>query len=190
MWPGSARADSGEMLWPRVRSEAIAGRKSQNSRSRRRWRSSRPSPPYMSGRRYQRLRRKSSKQGMVGSGIAFRSSVTPPLRRSWTSKAGSIKPLHKRHSTRSAHSTVFCSPTADEIRRARGLPQLWGFMQLWRLAGVGRWLARISAQSRSRACRCRQRNEPEGPDRHRVATNASAAICSSAGSPGNSLFLP
>src|SRR5205807_1624717 len=39
------------------------------------------------------------------------------------------------------------------------------------LAEVDRWRGRISVRSRSRACRCRQHNEPAAADRPLVATN-------------------
>jgi hypothetical protein len=48
-----------------------------------------------------------------------------------------------------------------------------------------RSLAQISAQSRNRRCRCRQRSGLAAGDRHRGASSASAATCSSGGSPGN-----
>ena len=60
-----------------------------------------------------------------------------------------------------------------------------GVMRLRSLAGRDRWLAGISVQSRNRVYHYRQRNEPEAADRRRVVTTASAAICSSDGSPGN-----
>jgi hypothetical protein len=41
---------------------------------------------------------------------------------------------------------------------------------------VDRWLAGISARSRSRACHCRRHSEPVAGGRRPVATNASAAI--------------
>ncbi len=53
------------------------------------------------------------------------------------------------------------------------------------LAGMDRWLGGTSVQSRNRACHYRRRTEPGAADRPRAATNASAVICSSGGSPGS-----
>ena len=53
------------------------------------------------------------------------------------------------------------------------------------LAGADRWRAGISVRSRSRACHYRRRCEPEAEDPPLAATSASAAICSSGGSPEN-----
>jgi len=53
------------------------------------------------------------------------------------------------------------------------------------LAGIDRWLAGIAVRSRNRACHYRQRNGPGAAGRPRVATSASAVICSSGGSPGS-----
>jgi hypothetical protein len=53
------------------------------------------------------------------------------------------------------------------------------------LAGKDRWPAGIAVQSRNQEYHYRQRNEPAAADRRRVATIASAAICSSDGSQGN-----
>ena len=50
-------------------------------------------------------------------------------------------------------------------------------------------LARISARSRSRRCRCRRRSEPAAEGRRPVGSSASAATCSSGGSPGSSPSL-
>jgi len=57
------------------------------------------------------------------------------------------------------------------------------------LAGVDRWLAGTSVRSRNRACHYRRRSEPAAAGRRRVATSASALICSSGGSPGSWLSL-
>jgi len=56
-------------------------------------------------------------------------------------------------------------------------------------AGRCRWLAGTSVRSRNRACHCRRRSEPGAAGRRRVATSASAATCSSGGSPGSWRFL-
>ena len=53
------------------------------------------------------------------------------------------------------------------------------------LAGADRWRAGIPVRSRSRACHYRRRCEPEAEDPPLAATSASAAICSSGGSPEN-----
>jgi SRSO17 transposase len=60
-----------------------------------------------------------------------------------------------------------------------------GVMQLRPPVGANRWLVGTSVQSWIRECHYRQRNEPKGADRRHAATIASAAICSSDGSPGN-----
>ena len=53
------------------------------------------------------------------------------------------------------------------------------------LAGADRWRAGISVRSRSRRAHYRRRCEPEAEDPPLAATSASAAICSSGGSPEN-----
>jgi hypothetical protein len=60
-----------------------------------------------------------------------------------------------------------------------------GVRRLSLLAGMDCWRGRISVRSGSRVCRCGRHSEPVAGDRHRAATSASAAICSSGGSPGN-----
>jgi predicted site-specific integrase-resolvase len=60
-----------------------------------------------------------------------------------------------------------------------------GVRRLSASAGKDRWLVGIAVQSQNRECHYRQRNEPEGASRRRVATTASADFCSSGGSPGS-----
>jgi len=60
-----------------------------------------------------------------------------------------------------------------------------GVMQRWPSAGTYRSLARTAVRIRNRACHYRQRSEPAAGGRHRVGSSASAAPCSSGGSPGN-----
>src|SRR5208283_4825181 len=73
---------------------------------------------------------------------------------------------------------------ADE-RAYRDCLEIGGVRPQPLLAGADRWRAGISVRSRCRACRYRRRCEPEAEDPPLAATSASAAICSSGGSPEN-----
>src|SRR3954469_20018412 len=57
------------------------------------------------------------------------------------------------------------------------------------LAAGDHWPAGISLRSRSRACHCRRHSALAAAGRPLVATSASAATCSSGGSPGSWLCL-
>jgi hypothetical protein len=60
-----------------------------------------------------------------------------------------------------------------------------GVMRLWSLSDKDLWLAGNAVRSKGREYHYRPRNVPEGASRRRVATIASADICSSGDSPGN-----
>ena len=90
----------------------------------------------------------------------------------------------------------FCAAALEEALLRFGKPRIFNTDQgsTWDrlcirpqllLAGADRWRAGISVRSRSRACHCRRRCEPEAEDQPLAATSASAAICSSGGSPEN-----
>lgn len=66
----------------------------------------------------------------------------------------------------------------------------FGVMRRWPLTGADHWRGRISVRNRNPGYHYRRRTELGAADRRHVATNASAAICSFAGSPGNWRFLP
>jgi hypothetical protein len=66
----------------------------------------------------------------------------------------------------------------------------FGVMRRWPLLGADHWRGRISVRNRNPGYHYRRRTELGAADRRHVATNASAAICSFAGSPGNWRFLP
>jgi Cu+-exporting ATPase len=55
----------------------------------------------------------------------------------------------------------------------------------WPLPGAGRWRPGNAGRSRCRACRCRPHSGPGADGRHRAGSSASAATCSSGGSPGS-----
>src|SRR3954454_19103031 len=55
----------------------------------------------------------------------------------------------------------------------------------WSLPGTGRWRPGNAGRSRCRACRCRPHSGPGADGRHRAGSSASAATCSSGGSPGS-----
>ncbi len=75
------------------------------------------------------------------------------------------------------------------VRPLAGTVARLGVKRRLSFAGRCRWLAGTSVRSRNRACHCGRRSEPGAAGRRRVATSASAATCSSGGSPGSWRFL-
>jgi hypothetical protein len=117
-----------------------------------------------------------------------RQSLTQPVPLSrtnlWPGRRNGAFSRTKKHllvqpKTADAHHTASQCITMHRAG-AYGISQATGFFAQ-ELEGP----ASSHDRSRNRGCHCRQRSEPEAEDRPLVATSASAAICSSSGSPGN-----
>src|SRR5208283_2368720 len=100
----------------------------------------------------------------------------PPIEKSPTASDPSGEPNNTPTSEPS-------SKPAEDGRSERDCLQIGGVRPQPLLGGADRWRAGISVRSRCRACRYRRRCEPEAEDPPLAATSASAAICSSGGSP-------
>ncbi len=118
--------------------------------------------------------------------------------------AGKDKETLRRHTLKAGAAIRECAAISPEtaapgititldstfIRSSQGdCLEIGGIRPQPLLAGADHWRVGISVRSRSRACHYRRRCEPEAEDPPLAATSASAATCSSGGSPENWLSL-